>query len=56
LHGKCKEIQQYIRKMAEIEVRRQTVRNTGSNGYAQIALRDITVPEGQIKAYLNGSS
>lgn len=40
--------------MAEIELRKQILNNNG--GYSQLALSSLTVPESQIKAYLNGSS
>ena len=54
LKSKGKEIQTYLRKMAEIELRKQILNNTV--GYSQLAMSNLAVPEAQIKAYLNGSS
>ena len=54
LKDKGKEIQTYLRNMAEIELRKQILNNT--IGYSQLAMSNVTVPEAQIKAYLNGSS
>lgn len=54
LKDKAKEIQAYLRSVAEIELRKQILNNT--IGYSQLAMSNVAVPEAQIKAYLNGSS
>lgn len=50
LMAKSKQIHMYMRKMAELDLRKQIMRTTGGN------IQEITVPESKIKAYLaNGS-
>ena len=54
LQAKNKQIQVYMRKMAELDLRKQVVRST--QGYSQLNMSEITIPENKIKTYLaNGS-
>ena len=54
LQAKNKQILAYMRKMAELDLRKQVVRST--QGYSQLNMSEITIPENKIKTYLaNGS-
>ena len=54
LQAKNKQILAYMRKMAELDLRKQVVRST--QGYSQLNMSEITIPEKKIKTYLaNGS-
>lgn len=43
-----------MRKMAELDLRKQIARST--QGYSQLNMAEITVPESKIKAYLSNGS
>ena len=54
LQAKNKHIMTYMRKMAELDLRKQVVRST--QGYSLLNMSEITIPENKIKTYLaNGS-
>jgi hypothetical protein len=54
LTSKNKIIYNYMRKMAELELRKQIMRST--QGYSQCNMAEINVPGQKVKAYMNNGS